>query len=238
MPFQAVDISRMASAAAIVFDALREAIIEGDLAEGEPLRQDDLARRFGTSRIPVREALTRLEQLGLVTTQRYRGAVVAGLKAEQAREIFDFRRLLETEVTRRAVPRMGPADLAEARRALEAFSASPDPMAWGGLNRAFHLSIYRAAGLPYHLEVINNAMDRVERYLRAQLVMSDGMARADAEHRAILAACDAGKAKRAARLVGAHIDGAKEVLLAHLARPPAGGAPKPALRPQSPRDSL
>ena len=82
-------------------------------------------------------------------------------------------------------------------------------------------------------------MDRVERYLRAQLVMSDGMARADAEHRAILAACEAGKAKRAARLVGAHIDGAKEVLLAHLARPPTGDAPNAgALRPQSPRDSL
>lgn len=214
---RSVDVSKMASAAQIVFDALRVAIIEGELPDGAPLRQDDLARQFGISRIPVREALSRLEQLGLITTQRHRGAVVAGLKADEAREIFDFRRLIETEVTRRAVPLMTVADVQETRHRVEAFSASPDSLAWGGLNRELHLSIYRASGLRYHLDVINNAMDRVDRYLRAQLLITDGMARANAEHRAILDACAAGDADRAAALVGAHIDGAKEDLLTHFA---------------------
>ena len=82
MKIRSVDISQMASASTLIFEALRRAIIEGSLAEGEPLRQDDIARRFNASRIPVREALTRLEELGLVRTQRYKGAVVSGLSSE------------------------------------------------------------------------------------------------------------------------------------------------------------
>ena len=62
MKLKSVDISKTASASAIVFDALRKAIIEGELAEGEHLRQDHIAQMFNTSRIPVREALQRLEQ--------------------------------------------------------------------------------------------------------------------------------------------------------------------------------
>lgn len=216
MPLKAVDISQTASASTIVFEAVRKAIITGELKDGEALRQDDLARMFRTSRIPVREALTRLEHLGLITAQRYRGAVVAGLSATEAREIFDFRRLVEPEVVRHAVPRMTEAELARARRYCQAFSASTAPMEWGDLNRKFHETIYRASGLTYHMGVIDNAMDRVDRYLRAQLLMSDGMDRADREHRAILAACAAGDADLTASLTEAHIAGARDSLLAHL----------------------
>ncbi len=221
MALNSIDVSKMASATQIVFEALRVAIIRGELAAGSPLRQDDLARRFGTSRIPVREALGRLEQLGLIVTQRYRGAVVAGLEVEEAREIFDFRRVLETEVTRRAVPRMDAGDIERTRRCVDAFSACEDSMAWGSLNRELHLAIYEASGLSYHLEIINNAMDRVDRYLRAQLLMTDGMARATEEHLAIWEACAAGDGDGAAMLVGAHIDGARDDLILHLS---AGGS--------------
>ena len=104
MKLNSVDISKTASASSIVFEALRKAIIEGDVKEGEPLRQDEIARLFNTSRIPVREAISRLEEQGLVKTQRYKGAVVSGLSATEAEEIFDFRALIEPEVIRRAVP--------------------------------------------------------------------------------------------------------------------------------------
>ncbi|WP_246086451.1 GntR family transcriptional regulator [Roseinatronobacter monicus] len=57
MNIQSYDISRQASAATLIFDAIREAIIKGDLTLGEPLRQEDIARAFNVSRIPVREAL-------------------------------------------------------------------------------------------------------------------------------------------------------------------------------------
>lgn len=218
MRFQAVDIAQAASATTIVFESLRRAIIEGELVEGERLRQDEIARAFNISRIPVREAILRLEEHGLVTSQRFKGAVVSGLSAEDATEIFDFRLLVEPETIRRAVPQMSPETLAEARRCFEEFANSPDPMRWGDLNRQFHTTLYRASGLRYHLEILTNAMDRVDRYLRAQILLSDGMERANREHLAILEACEAGDADRAADLTAAHIVGARNSLLQHLAR--------------------
>ena len=220
----AVDISRTASASSVIYEALRRAIIEGRIAAGAPLRQDEIARQFNASRIPVREALMRLEELGLVRTQRYKGSVVAGLSADEAAEIFDFRLLIEPEVMRHAVPRMTPSDLSAARGACEAFAASKDPMQWGDLNRALHAALYQPSALPYHLEMLGNAMDRIDRYLRAQLLMSDGMARASAEHAGILAACEAGDAPRAAELVHAHIAGARASFLEHLPGLVAGAA--------------
>lgn len=220
MKLKAVDISRTASASTIVFDVLRKAIIEGELPEGTPLRQDEIAKMFNTSRIPVREAISRLEEQGLAKTQRYKGAVVAGLSADEAAEVFDLRALLEPEIIRDAVPRMSKEVLEKARKHCEDFSASPDPMKWGDLNRVFHATLYSASRLGYFIEISNNAMDRVDRYIRAQLVMSNGMDRAGLEHFAILEACEKGEAAHAAELLRDHVAGAKLSLLEHFpARP-------------------
>lgn len=213
MKLKAVDISRTASAPTIVFEVLRKAIIEGEIQAGEPLRQDEIARLFNTSRIPVREAISRLEEQGLVKTQRYKGAVVAGLSAPEAAEVFNLRALLEPEIIRNAVPRMSPECLASARRHCLAFSNSTNPMEWGDLNRVFHRTLYDASELKYFIEVADNAMDRVDRYIRAQLVMSDGMDRANSEHFAILEACEDGDADRASTLLRDHILGARQSLL-------------------------
>lgn len=220
MKLKSVDISETASASAIVFEALRTAIVEGDLPEGEPLRQHEIARMFNTSRIPVREAISRLQEQGLVKTQRYKGAVVASLSADEAAEIFDFRALIEPEIMRDATPRMTPDDLARAEDACVAFSASDNPMDWGNLNREFHAALYSTSALRYFIEVSRNAMDRVERHVRAQLVMSNGMGRADKEHFAILDACRKGDRERAAALTRSHISGAKESLLRHFPKLP------------------
>ncbi len=227
MKLEAVDISGMASASSIIFDVLRNAIITGQIPEGTPLRQDEIARKFNVSRIPVREAISRLEEQGLVLTQRYKGAVVAGLSAREAAEIFDLRALLEPEIIREGVPRMTPELLAEARRQCEAFSASSDPMEWGDLNRVFHTTLYSASTLGYFIEVCDKAMDRVERHVRAQLVMSNGMARAGREHMAILKACEAGEADRAANLIREHILGAKASLLQHFPTASEGKTARP-----------
>lgn len=216
MKLQAVDIGKAASAATLVFEALRKAIVNGDLKDGEPLRQLEIARLFNTSRIPVREALAMLEQQGLVTTVRYKGAVVASLSLSEADEIFDFRAMVESELVRRAVPNLTDEILQQARLHFEQFNASDNPLEWGDLNRRFHWSLYSASQLPYHLWVVDNAMNRIDRYLRAQLVMSGGKDRANEEHRAILEACGKGDADLAATLTADHIAGAKASLRLHL----------------------
>ncbi|MCA1242081.1 GntR family transcriptional regulator [Stappia stellulata] len=216
MKLKSMDISATASASSIVFEALRKAIIGGELAEGEPLRQDEIAQLFNTSRIPVREAISRLEEQGLVRTQRYKGAVVAGFSPRETAEIFDLRALVEPEIMRDAVPRMSKELLSDAREKCAAFSSATDPMAYGDLNRAFHETLYSASELRYFRDVSNNAIDRVERQIRAQLVMSNGMERAGREHFAILEACEKGNADLASELTRAHIQGAKASLLEHL----------------------
>ena len=121
------DIAQMASAPDVIFEALREAITEGQLAEGEVLRQDRIAKMFNVSRIPVREALARLEEQGLVTTQRYRGAVVSALSIDEIQEIFEFRGAAEPEVLRLSIDRLSPGRLEQAAEYCAGFANEPNP---------------------------------------------------------------------------------------------------------------
>ncbi|MGO7251940.1 GntR family transcriptional regulator, partial [Rhizobium brockwellii] len=73
------------------FTIIRERIISGDLPEEQPIRQDALANELGVSKIPLREALARLEQEGLLTSQANRGFFVRSLGAGEAEEIYELR---------------------------------------------------------------------------------------------------------------------------------------------------
>lgn len=216
MKLKAVDVAQTASASSIIFDALREAIISGDLEDGEPLRQEEIGKLFNTSRIPVREALTRLEQQGLVKTTRYKGAVVSGISDTDVDEIFDMRALLESAIIRHAVPRMSSEALESARQYCDDFTSSTEPATWGDLNRRFHCILYEEADRPNHMAMINLILDRIDRYLRAQLSLTEGMETASREHEKILQACVEGDAERAGRLTEEHVLGAKGALLTFL----------------------
>ena len=205
-----VDASAAPSAADVVFESIRRAVITGDLPDGHALRQEELARHFNTSRIPVREALTRLEQHGLVQIKRHHGYTVAGLTREQIGEICRFRALLEGEIVAQALVRISDTALAQAKRCCEAFAKERDPVRWGDLNRDFHYTLYRESNMPYHVAAVYNALEKTERYLVDQLRIAHSMTRARAEHKAILDACIARDAKTAARLTREHILGAYE----------------------------
>ena len=205
MKIRKVDAGGASSAADIVFENLRRAIISGGLRDGHPLRQEELARHFNTSRIPVREALTRLEQHGLTQVRRFHGYTVAGMSRGQIEEICRFRALVEGEIVAQAVKRISDATLALARKHCDAFAKERDPVLWGERNREFHYSLYKECGMPYHLEAIHAALDKTERYLVDQLVLTSGMRRARAEHKAILEAFAARDARLAARLTREHI---------------------------------
>lgn len=216
MQLKSVDVSKTASATTIIFKALKQAIVEGELEDGTPLRQDEIAKMFNTSRIPVREAILKLEEHGLVTSQRYKGAVVSSLSQDEVGEIFDFRALLEPHVIAKAVPKMCAKTLQTARGHHEALATSTDPSEWGDLNRKFHATHYAASGLTYHLAAIDNALNRIDRYLRARIMMDDGVIRANNDHLMIQEACEAGDAQKAAGLTSTHIEEAREKLLAYL----------------------
>lgn len=202
----------------IVLRHLRAAIVAGDIAEGTPIRQDDVARQFNVSKIPVREALKQLEAEGFVTFQRNRGAVVASLSEPEIVQVFEVRALLESQAIRLSVPLMTPAGLALAEAAETAFAQEADVSQWAARNWDFHASLYAAAGRDVLMALIRSVYDRVARFLRVQLTVSGGHALAVQEHRRILAACRAADAEGAAVLTHDHIMGACRSLHGHLPR--------------------
>lgn len=185
----AIDLGTSPSPSDVIFDALRQAIVHGKLAEGASLRQDALARMFNVSRIPVREALQRLEAAGLAASVRYRGVVVKGLNPEEIREIFEFRALVEPDVIRLAVPNQSSKTLRDASELYERFSRETNPALWSDLNKLFHGALYRDCKRPYYLWVVARSNDLVQRYVRHQLELTDGMAEANKQHADILNAC-------------------------------------------------
>ena len=96
-----------------VFESLQEAIVLGDLAPGEKIREPELAKRFGTSRGPLRDALRRLESRRLVTTTRNAGARVVELSNQQLIELYHVREALEGMTCRLAATNMSDADINE-----------------------------------------------------------------------------------------------------------------------------
>ena len=213
---KAFDLGRQASSADVIYDALRDAIIRGEIEEGEPLRQDTIAQMFNVSRIPVREAMQRLEAQGLVVSERYKGVIVASLSHDQITEIFQFRALVEPTVIELAVPLMTQASLDAAQRYCDAFAAETDPVRWGDLNRDFHTALYKDSDKKFFLSMIDKTNDLVERSVRLVLYLTKGMRSAVAEHQAILDACKARKPELAAELTRQHIDQADKALVGFL----------------------
>jgi DNA-binding GntR family transcriptional regulator len=202
-------------------DALRARILDGAWPAGAPLRQEALAAELGVSRIPLREALQRLEAEGLVELLPHRGAVVAALPIDEVTELFELRALLEGDLVRRAVPRLTPADDRAIRQAAGAFASavrSGSLAAWGEANRRFHFAMYQRAGRPCTCDIVARLHTQCDRFLRLQLTLTQGTRRAISEHRAIAAAAAARDVPLTVRLVREHILGAGRALANEFAR--------------------
>jgi DNA-binding GntR family transcriptional regulator len=200
--------------------AIRDRILGGTLAAGEPLRQEALASELGVSRIPLREALQRLEAEGLVALVPHRGAVVSELPTEDALELFELRALIESDLLCHAIPRATPIDHASVARAGERFAAALEAGRVGELGAAnldFHLALYRPAGRRQSLELFQRLHQQCDRLLRLQLSLTAGGAQAVEEHQAIADAAARGDVEAAAHLLHDHILGAGERLVRFLA---------------------
>jgi DNA-binding GntR family transcriptional regulator len=205
--------------ASMTLDAIRDGILHGNYAEGDPLRQDALADELGVSRIPIREALRQLETEGLVTFNPHRGAIVSSLSLEEIEEVFDLRATIEPDLLRRAMPHLTTARLDQADDVLDRYAVAlrtGDVSKWGVLNWQFHASLYAPAERPITMGIVQRLHQQSDRYLRMQLALTHGETRANEEHRAIAAAARAQDTKRACQLVRDHITGAGRSLLAFL----------------------
>jgi DNA-binding GntR family transcriptional regulator len=190
-----------------IFTLVRDRIISGRLASDTPIRQDALAAELGVSKIPLREALARLEQEGLLLSQANRGFFVRPLSAEEAEEVFALRLKLEPDAVAEASKVATPEDKAAASVALEALdkAAVSDKPSVGKLNRAFHMSLVRPLGRPLTTQIIERLNIISERYVGKHLEPAGRDDRAHKEHLAMLELWSQGKSKEVAAMMHDHI---------------------------------
>lgn len=199
-----------------IYEAIKAEIVSGDLAPETPLRQDEIAARHGVSKVPVREALLRLEADGFVRFQKNKGASVRGLTTAELLQSMDIRTALECKALELAIPNMVAADFGAARRVLDAYESETRPERWSSLNVEFHDILYRPCGNPQLLRMISDLRQRVGPVMRLLVTEVTRLERPAREHRAILEACESGETDRAVNLLNRHIDTSKKETAAAL----------------------
>jgi len=199
-------------------DALREAILTGRYAPGTRLVQEELADAFGMSRIPLREALRRLEGEGLVLISPNRGAIVRPLAPKDIVDLYDLRLALEALALRRAAERY--ADLrastkarhAQARQAIAARNLT----ALFRLDRDFHADIAAAADNPHLVAALGAQWSQIMRVMHSYFQAGDYPVDTWDDHEAIADAVAHGQADLAVERMTAHLNGSRDRILASL----------------------
>jgi DNA-binding GntR family transcriptional regulator len=205
-------------AADSITNALRDAIAYGDLAAGAPLRQDRIAAEFGVSHIPVREALKELVGEGLAVFAKNRGVVVSELSANVARELTEYRCLLEGQMARWAVPHLNDHDLMQAKKILDRLDGETRLKEILRLNTAFHAVLFTPANRPYFLKSIESVRANLLRYWRLAWEELGHKPRSQRDHRKILRLCKKRDANAVGRAMEDHIRETGELIVGYLKR--------------------
>lgn len=192
----------------VVTRQVREAILDGEFQPGARVGQEELARRFGVSRIPVREALRRLESEGLITLVPHSGARVARLDMSECDELYRIRELVEPTALEESVSRLTEEQLESLRDLVGSMEdAVSEPARWLELDRRFHLESFGAAPLPRMLSMVEQFWNQTQHYRRAYLASDRGSnpRAANFEHRLIFDAIAQRDPEGAAMRLRSHI---------------------------------
>lgn len=199
-----------------IANSLREEILRGELEVSQGLRQDKIARKYGVSPIPVREALFQLAEEGLVAFFPNRGAFVSPLSATELFEIYAMRTALELLALEHAIPNLTEASLARAESLIAQMDAEKDICNWGELNWEFHATLYQPADLPRLMRTLRRLHVNVIRYMVSNVLDPDEIeysSHNQSEHRQILAACRQRDTEIASILLRRHLDISSKVLV-------------------------
>lgn len=149
------------------FETIRTAIISGELPAGHRLRIRELAAELGTSVMPVREAIRRLEEIGLAEALPYRGAVVKGFTSKELLDLYSVRRNLEIQATRLGATRLSASDIDKMEAAYDAMAAAVDAQDvddYLAQDEEFLETIYIAADNAVLVEMIRTLWQRCHSY--------------------------------------------------------------------------
>jgi len=189
-----------------VADALRTEIMSGVIEAGTPLRQVELAQRFGVSTTPVREAFAALLREGLVVGDSHRGVVVFRPSLDDLRENYEIRIALESLAAQKAAERISDQELADLDDLLAQMRGVRDPIKYFALNRRFHAGIYQAAGRTRLAALIERLRDAGHAYGNLFAVRAgEDRSQTELEHGVILQALKAKAPSRAAKAMAEHL---------------------------------
>lgn len=200
-----------------ICDQLEAEILDGTLRPGDRIRQDELAERFGLSRIPVREALRMLETTGLVSVVSNSGAWVRSLSLEECTELYLMREHLEPLLLKHSIARLAPTDLDEILLLADDLEAVETLDDFITVDRQFHLATYRAAPQGLLMDTVLQLWNVTQAYRRSITRIDDRhqVAILHSEHQLLADAISRRKAKDAGELLGLHIRRSRESLALH-----------------------
>lgn len=198
---------------------LHQAIVSGEVPAGSHLRLIDLAERLGMSPMPVREALRRLESLGLVEVHAHRGAFVRTLSQEDFEDTMETRLLLERAAVEKAAVRFTEEDAEKAEHWLKRYLA----LAQAGMvveareaHIEAHFTLYRASGSTWLVHAIEAVWRNSERYRFTDASGRDEDEVSGHEHSPILEACRARDPDKAGEALVDHLTRAAERMRTHI----------------------
>ncbi|MBV2143484.1 GntR family transcriptional regulator [Falsochrobactrum sp. TDYN1] len=185
-----------------ITDAMREAILKGELKPGSRLRQETLAAAYNSSRIPVREALRQLESEGLITLVPNSGAWVSKLDQAECVEIYKIREQLEPLALQESCPHLSDETLDQLEVLAQDIEAAQDIDDFLRLDREFHLLSYEGSKMVNLIQMIHQFWNTTQQYRRAYALsveiknltpvyhehwlMVDALKRRDGKHASIL----------------------------------------------------
>jgi DNA-binding GntR family transcriptional regulator len=201
---------RSRQAAPQVFDHLRERIVSLELTPGTLLSRSELAAAYGLSQTPIRDALLRLGEEGLVDIFPQHATVVSRIDVASALQAHFLRRAIECEIARVLAAQPEPGLLAALRAQIAAMAALAGEErypAFMAADRAFHTLMYEAAGVPELAELVRRRSGHVDRLRRLHLPTTGNVRNILRDHRRIVAALESGDADAAQASVREHLSG-------------------------------
>ncbi len=191
-----------------VYEALQNSILIGDLKPGDPLPEIKLSEELGVSRTPVREAIGKLEQEGLVRTLPNRGAVVVGITEKDIDDIYAIRMVVEGLAANWAAENAEESALEEMRGIVELqefYVGKKDYLQVRQLDSRFHSLLYKASGSHILTHMLTSLHRDIRRVRGLSVSKHDRAAPSVQEHRAIFCAIEAHDGALAERLMYEHI---------------------------------
>lgn len=199
-----------------VYEYLRQAILDARFANGERIREEEIAKSLGVSRTPVREAITRLQDRGLFELSP-KGIVVARLTRAQIIELYALREILEGSAARLAAQHASPSEIAQLKEIVEQFVRySKMPARLVKVNRMFHDTIYEASHNRYLQRTLVELQDTLTLLPNTTFQVKGRPVAAVAEHRRIAAGIERRDPDEAEAAARTHILSAQQVRLQQL----------------------